>query len=193
VTSLLRAAPLALLLAACAAPPPRPLPPVQPMPEAWQAHGRLAVAAGDESWHGSFSWDEAPDGRRVELAGPLGAGRVRLSEAPGQATLQLAADEVLTGSDAERLLAEHLGWSLPLRGMRYWIAARDDPARPATARYDAAGHLVALDQDGWAVAYERYAAVDGHALPHRVTLEREGLRVRLVIDRWALGPGAGGG
>lgn len=193
MTPLLRAAPLALLLAACAAPAPRPAPPAQALPEAWQAHGRLAVAAGEDSWHGTFTWDEAPGGRRVELAGPFGAGTVRLSEVPGQATLQLAVDEVLTGSDPEQLLATHLGWSFPVNGLRFWMTAREDPARPATLRRDAGGHLAGLEQDGWTVAYDRYAEVGGSVLPHRVTLEREGLRVRLVIDRWTLGPGAGGG
>jgi outer membrane lipoprotein LolB len=193
VTGAIRAAPLVLLLAACATPQPRPPETAAPLPAQWQVHGRLAVTVDEEAWHGSFDWREETAWRRLEMAGPLGQGTVRLTEEAAGATLELSADEVVTGRDTESLLREHVGWTLPVGGLRHWIVARSDPDRPAEARHDEAGRLVELRQDGWSVDYDRYRAVEGRLLPHRLSLERPGLRVKLVIDRWSLGPVAGSG
>jgi outer membrane biogenesis lipoprotein LolB len=38
-----------------------------------------------------------------------------------------------------------------------------------------------LRQDGWKVAYEEYR--DGR--PFRMKLSREGIEIRLVVDRWS--------
>ena len=101
---------------------------------------------------------------------------------------------MLHGADTEVLLERQFGWSLPLGGLRHWIGGRADPGRPATSRLDADGRLVALAQDGWQIAFERYREVAGAgALPHRVVLERDDLEVRLVIDAWQLGQQAGTG
>ena len=191
MTRALRAIPLALLLAACAAPQPRPAGPVEPLTEPWRAQGRLAVTVDEEAWHGSFTWREETHRRRVEMSGPLGQGTIRLTEDADGATLELSGDETVTGSDAASLLQEHAGWSLPVDGLRYWIAARADPGRPAETRHDADGRLASLDQDGWTVDYGRYREVMGHLLPHRLSLRRPGLKVKLAIDQWSVGPAAG--
>ena len=185
---------LALLAVACATPPQKPLAPLATLPSSWEVRGRLAVNLADEAWHGTFAWRHAPDRQRVELAGPFGQGSARLDEDVAGATLDLGGGEVLHGADTEALLERQFGWSLPLGGLRHWIGGRADPGRPATSRLDADGRLVALSQDGWQIAFERYREVAGAgALPHRVVLQRDDLEVRLVIDAWQLGQQAGTG
>lgn len=182
---------LALLLAACAAPAPRPPLPFE-LPASWQAQGRLAVKAGAEAWHGTFAWHQEAEQLLVELAGPLGQGGLRLRESPSGALLETGSEAAVHGADTEALLAGRLGWTLPVRGLRYWITGRADPARPVTRRRDAPAGSVILEQDGWSVTCDRYLDVDGGRLPQRVVLERAELRVRLVVDRWQLGGAAGG-
>jgi outer membrane lipoprotein LolB len=183
---------LALLAAACTTPPLRPLAPAD-LPDRWQAQGRLAVRAGDEAWHGTFAWQQEADRTRITLAGPLGQGSVSLREDAAGALLETGEGETVQGTDTEALLEQRLGWTLPVRGLRYWITGRADPGRPATWRRDPPPGAIALEQDGWTIACDRFTAVDGGRVPQRVVLERTDLRVRLVVDRWRLGAAADGG
>ncbi len=194
MTRLGRVAVLALLAAACATPQPKPAAPVATLPSAWEVRGRLAVRLADEAWHGTFAWRHAPDRQRVDLAGPLGQGSARLDQDATGATLDIGGGRVLRGTDTGALLEQQFGWSLPLDGLRHWIGGQADPGRPATPRRDAEGRLVGLAQDGWQIAFERYREVAGAGLlPHRVVLVRDALEVRLVVDAWQTGQGAGGG
>jgi outer membrane biogenesis lipoprotein LolB len=45
---------------------------------------------------------------------------------------------------------------------------------------------VELRQSGWVVRYEDYAQNDATWLPHKLVIEREDLRLRVVIDKWLL-------
>ena len=49
---------------------------------------------------------------------------------------------------------------------------------------DAGGQVSLLQQQGWTIRYDRYAAAGAEALPLRPNLQREGVEVRLVIDAW---------
>ncbi|HEY5791584.1 MAG TPA: lipoprotein insertase outer membrane protein LolB [Gammaproteobacteria bacterium] len=176
---------LAALLAGCAAAPPSP--PVPGPGLEWQQHGRLGVRAADEQWHGTLTWEQRADGYRIEFAGPLGQGAVRLEEDAGGARLQLASDESYHERDTESLLRRHLGWYLPVRGLRHWLTGRAAPGAAGAQVRDAEGRLLRLEQDGWQVKLERYQPVSGRVLPHRVELARPDLRLRLVVDQWRLG------
>ena len=59
-----------------------------------------------------------------------------------------------------------------------------DPAHPADEMLDDTRRLATLKQDGWQIDYTSYADVRGQALPLKVTLKRENVRVRLVVDGW---------
>jgi len=181
---------LVVLLAGCVTTPP---PAGAPPPEVqWILHGRLAAHAGDEQWFGNFTWQQRPHGYRIELSGPLGQGAVRLREDADGATLEMASDEIYRDSDTENLLRRHLGWFLPVNGLRSWIVGEPAPGAVEGLQRDANGRMVELDQDGWRIALDRYRSVDGRELPHRVKLERAELRLRLVIDSWQIGAGAPG-
>ena len=43
-----------------------------------------------------------------------------------------------------------------------------------------------LTQDGWQVTYGAYVAAGAETLPARLTLERDAVRVRLLVEDWQL-------
>ena len=51
---------------------------------------------------------------------------------------------------------------------------------------DEQGRLASFEQLGWQVSYGQYRTVGERELPRRVTVERPGYRVRLVISEWQL-------
>src|SRR5206468_3132926 len=121
----------AALLAGCAALPERP--PVEDPQAAWQARqvslarlrawdlqGRLALRNADEGFQASLHWVRAEDSHRIELAGPLGGGRVRLMQDKNGAELRDAKDNIYRDSSIQQLLARTTGWDVPFEGLNYW-------------------------------------------------------------------------
>ena len=57
--------------------------------------------------------------------------------------------------------------------------------QPASESLDPAQQrLAALTQAGWHVEYQSYTSANGEALPARMTLQRDAVRVRLLVDDW---------
>ncbi|TLY80713.1 MAG: hypothetical protein E6K41_09435 [Gammaproteobacteria bacterium] len=67
------------------------------------------------------------------------------------------------------------------------ISVRDDghPERPALEELDEPQQrLLGLTQAGWHIDYPLYVAVGAEMLPARLTLKRDAVRVRLLVDDW---------
>ena len=42
---------------------------------------------------------------------------------------------------------------MPVSGFRYLLFGQAEPSVPYTATYDTAGHILTLNQEGWAITY----------------------------------------
>lgn len=183
---------LALLLSACATAP------VQaPSSQAWDARrpqlqaresfdlkGRVAVAAGNEGFNARLLWRQTGTRSNVALDGPLGAGGVQITSDGSMLSVVTSRGDHLDNEAARAELATRLGFDPPLGRLRYWVLGVPDPATPAKEALDGQQRLASLQQDGWQVDYGAYTSVGGEWLPSRVTLQREGVRVRLIVDGW---------
>ena len=155
----------------------------------WRALGRLSLQSPEQAWHAGLLWAEDAGGYRVRLSGPLGQGAVEIQGEPTGITLRTARGESYAATDAETLMRQILGWSVPLAGLRYWILGLEDPAaEPARRSLDPAGRPLTLRQAGWEVRYLAYLPAGPVDLPGRLDLERGDLKARVVINRWDLGP-----
>ncbi|SEQ15833.1 outer membrane lipoprotein LolB [Solimonas aquatica] len=195
---LLRAAALALGLGlgGCASLAPQPSAPGEDAGAraAWLAHrdalsgisaftldGRAANSLGVKA---DLHWQQYADGHfEVRIAGPLGSGATALSGTAQRVLIRSAQGEELS-DDPEAWLQAHAGWSLPLRGLRWWALGLPAPDAPAQTQLDAQGRLAILQQQGWTLSYNEYTEVDGLALPRRLEASNTQLRVKLLIDRW---------
>jgi outer membrane lipoprotein LolB len=104
--------------------------------------------------------------------------------------LRTSEDEVFTSNDPEALIQEHLGWRVPVAGLRFWAVGLYDPATPRVMQLDERGRISQLQQGGWDVDFRRYTLVNELELPDKIFLSNHELDVRLVIDRWELDPEA---
>lgn len=155
--------------------------------EHFELKGRVAVAAGNEGFDASLRWTQ--DGMRSQLTleGPLGVGGARVTASGNDLTLVTSRGEVVDSAAAHAALAERLGFDPPLASLRYWVLGVPDPAQPAAESLDQAQQrLTALTQDGWRVDYQSYTSANGEPLPARLTLRRDAVRVRLLVDDWQL-------
>jgi outer membrane lipoprotein LolB len=148
----------------------------------WQLDGRAAVAVGTQGWQASLNWRQSGAASELHLAGPLGVGALTIKATPEGLSLNGAPpnDAVLAQ------LQDKLGFELPLDELRYWLLGIPQPGAAFSLARNAQDRAQRLMQTGWTVDYDRYLPVNGDLLPARVALSREGVRVRIAVDHWAM-------
>ena len=156
-----------------------------------QAHfelkGRVAVAAGGEGFNANLHWTQEGTGSQLTLECPLGVGGAQVTASGDELSLVTARGERVDNAEAHAALESRLGFDPPLSALRYWVLGVPDPAQPATEALDQTQQrLAGLTQEGWRVDYQSYIAAGGGALPARLTLQRDNVRVRLLVDNWQL-------
>jgi outer membrane lipoprotein LolB len=151
----------------------------------FQLKGRVAVAAGKDGFNASLRWIQAGATSQVSLEGPLGAGGVQITTDGDSLNIVTAHGDHLDSDAAHAELGARLGFDPPLASLRYWIQGVPDPASPAKEKVDPQQQrLQSLEQDGWQIDYTGYMPGVGPSLPAKLTLQRAGVRVRLVVDGW---------
>ena len=152
--------------------------------DSFELSGRIAVAAAQDGFNAKLRWQQ--EGKRSQLAldGPLGVGGVRITSDGQSLSVLNSRGEQLDSTAAKREIEARLGFEPPIASLRYWVQGVPDPSHPAEETLDDTRRLVTLSQDGWKVDYGAYTEVRGQALPSKVTLTRENVRVRLVVDGW---------
>jgi outer membrane lipoprotein LolB len=179
------------------------LPRTGPAEGGFHLRGKMGIVQGEESFSARFLWQQQGERFTMDLWGPLGQGRVRLSGDGRHLELREGDGTLISRGAPDEVMMRHLGWSLPLSVLPQWV--RGQPARgiPVHDRMrDAAGRLSGFHQLDWQVELDGYRPVEDGAgsaeaiepgapggqvfLPHRVTARREAYRVRLAISAWQL-------
>lgn len=186
---------LVFVLAGCQTVPVAPAP-----PQAWSVrrqslqtlsrfglNGRVAVAVGNQGFNAGLRWMQSAAVTHLTLTGPLGAGGVEVTADGDDLTVVTSSGKRLGNAAARTELEGKLGFQPPLTSLRYWVLGVPDPgAGAATSQLDSQQRLTRLTQEGWQVDYTAYMPVGAEWLPKLLTLSREGVRVRMVVDGWQL-------
>lgn len=200
----------ALVTAGCAFVPLRP--PVDEPGEAWQARveamrevnewelrGRLAVRTEERGETVTMLWRRDGEEHYINLYGPMGAGRVILTQDADGATLRDSKSGVHHDESAEHLLYRVAGWRVPFQSMQHWVLGVAAPGSEHDKELDGWGRLISLTQNGWRIRFEEYHFIDGQDMPRRLVMnalpgtqhivdddagESETIQVKAVIKRW---------
>lgn len=147
--------------------------------------GRVAVAANGQGFSASLRYEQQPAASALSLDGPFGMGGLRVALEGEELGITTSRGEQLDGLAARAELERRLGFAMPLAELRWWLLGIPAPASPSTVSADpASGEISAFEQGGWQVSILARAPALGYALPQRLTAERAGARMKLVIDRW---------
>jgi outer membrane lipoprotein LolB len=145
----------------------------------------VAARDADQGWSGEFVWTWTAPSYQLSLQGPLHQQGALIEGDASGVRARLANGAEVTAPDAETLLAQQLGVSLPVTQLRAWVLGI--PAADLaidTLQFDAEGRLQVLEQAGWRVEYQAHQAVGAWYLPKRLTLNYEAIQARLVLDAW---------
>ncbi len=148
----------------------------------------MAVAAGSDGFSGGLSWRQDGERADIELRGPLGGRALAIQVAGETISVTDSQGVTVTGTEARRLLAAQVGTDLPVAQLRYWLVGVPAPGLAHRESLGADRRLAALDQSGWRVAYSAYRDAGSIALPSRLEIRNDDLRLRLSVADWRLDP-----
>ena len=152
--------------------------------ERFALKGRVAVATGSDGFNARLRWTQDGKQTHMSLDGPLGAGGVQVTSDGSAVSIVTSRGDRLENDAARAELTNRLGFDPPIDSLRYWVLGVPDPGHPAQESLDSQQRLATLEQDGWQILYTDYMSVGGEWLPSKLTLQRQGVRLRLVVDGW---------
>jgi len=149
-------------------------------------NGRVAVAVGQQGFNAGLRWAQSGEMTHLALTGPLGAGGVEVTAEGADLSVVTSNGKRLGSAAARAELEDKLGFEPPLTSLRYWVLGVPDPDAPASVQLDSQQRLTQLTQKGWRIDYTAYMPVGAEWLPRLLTLRRQDVRVRMVVDAWQL-------
>jgi len=146
----------------------------------WSFEGRLALTGQNDSWSANISWDHNLGTEKIKLSGPLGQGAVLIQLAGRVVTVDHGDGKVETSTEPEQFINQQLGMFVPLHSLRYWVVGLPEPSR--AFEETAAG----FKQAGWLNEYKQMQLANKEAMPRKMTVMNEQVKVKLIIDHWIL-------
>ncbi|MBS0570449.1 MAG: outer membrane lipoprotein LolB [Proteobacteria bacterium] len=152
----------------------------------WTLTAHIGVSNGKDGGSGDLTWKQDGDAFRFTVRAPVTGKTWTLSGDAGHAMLEGVASQPDTGTDAQRLLHDRLGWDVPLAQMRMWVRGLRAADASAQVRYDEHELPAVIEQDGWRVEYRDWFVDRNPAMPRKVFASRADARVRMVIESWTV-------
>ncbi|TDO96474.1 lipoprotein insertase outer membrane protein LolB [Marinomonas balearica] len=155
---------------------------------AWDTQGRVGIRTKDDAISGNFSWHHTNEEFQLNIVGPFGQGSTELSKSTDGVVTLKNSEETVTGTNAERLLFEQLGWRFPVAQVKYWIRGLPYPYSEARIENqpDNLAKPKVIRQDGWEVTYSSYVDVNNLELPRKIQVTKPPYRVNLIITSWTI-------
>ncbi len=182
---------LCLLVAACAVREPRPEGAWLDEREAWFAQhpnwevsGRLALSDGERGGQMAFSWYAEGDQHEVQLRTVATGKRWRLLFNDSGALLEGSDIGLLRGPDPDLLVAEVVGWPIPVSHLVYWLRGLQGPSGEMV-RFAADGTMTEILAPPWTLEYQRFGqGQQGPLMPTRIEASSPPHQVRAVMRDW---------
>ncbi len=150
----------------------------------WRVKGRVALRSQEDGWTAALLWTQRSERFDIQLAGPLGSGRLALRGDDQAVFLRASDGSVYRAEDAELLFREQFGFDIPVAGLRYWVLGLPRPGAFHSRALDREGRLERLVQDGWDIHFSAYARTTNLALPGKIYLSNPPFKVKLVVKQW---------
>jgi outer membrane lipoprotein LolB len=164
----------------------------------WQTKGKLGVKVPNDGGNASIRWQQQPGQYQIDLAGPLGMGKMIINGYQNKVTLNKGGNTPQTAKSAEELLAKNLGWAIPVTQLAYWVRGIPAPkTKPSHFSFNEQGLLSELEQAGWTITYGDYLTVnaltanytqaENLSLPGRIHAQYKDIELTLILREWTLG------
>lgn len=154
--------------------------------EHFQRSGRFAISVekstGErDAVQGGFVWNEHQQRIQLDLNNPMGSVLARVVADEQGAQLHYPNGEIEYAQSADALVAQLLGYELPVEGMKDWLHGQTG-ARPVSDLKREQDHIAYFQQDNWRVRLQRYDQFGPRLLQMNRTQPSQSFSVRIVVD-----------
>lgn len=154
----------------------------------FQLTASLSIRSPADSVSGSLHWQQQQDDYQARMTNFLGIRIFSLDKATDVITLNVQGEDY-QASNVSQLMFALTGWSLPVDDMPLWLKGIAGSNATQT-EYDHQGRLIAFqlqDREGleWRIHYQEFFN-DALALPRRIQVQSDDIRIKLVIRNWQL-------
>ena len=155
----------------------------------WGIRGRVALFVNNDVYNLGLNWTLSDHHSSLKLEAALGQGMVQLEKNGTEVSLMTSEGASYYGQNAEQVLQQSTGWSIPVDGLEYWIKGINHPLSGHTQTLDNAGLASSLTQDHWKINYLDYTRAeleqyDYPLLPHKIYMKRDNIALKIVVDQW---------
>jgi outer membrane lipoprotein LolB len=152
--------------------------------ESFEMQGRIYARFGAHAFSGSIRWRHTRAADELWLGGPLGQTVIHIMRDVDGATLTTANGQVYRAFSLEGLMQDALGWAMPLADLSHYVLGEVPPGVEESAvKRDANGRLLAVSRNGWTVALTGPQQPEPAVRPTRLTMSKDSVEVRMVIDQ----------
>ena len=152
----------------------------------WDLAGKLSVDDGDDGGSGRLSWKVREDSSLMNFRGAMGRGAWQLDSRPGFAELQRSDGTVSMAGSVNELLEREIGWHIPVQSLKWWALGISAPGDILLLDLDSKGRVLAMQQDGWNISFDRYRQFGDVELPGRMDAVSGKYRVKMAVSNWTL-------
>jgi len=151
----------------------------------WNIRGRISIQQGDDGFFAGLEWRQKGKAFDIKLFDPLGRQAAWLRGNKINVSLDTAKGEKINAQNPEQLLLEHLGWTLPIRSLLYWVKGLPDPTTLVwREEYDTQGRIRLIQQANWNVRFIKYLTNDHKSFPKLIRLEHQDFKMKLLVQEW---------
>jgi outer membrane lipoprotein LolB len=152
----------------------------------WQLSGKIGLRGPQLAESAYINWRQCGNNYDIRISGPLGQTVARIDGSGEQLQIWFEGQQPMQTSEPEALMQQQLGWSVPLRALRYWVRAEAAPGQSAEFS-GPTDQPTALQQMGWQVDYLAYHQNGATVLPAKVRMNSaQGVQTTLIINEWVL-------
>ena len=155
----------------------------------WQVNGKLAIrtlssnAAKPTAQALRFDWQQQAQDYKVTLTGPLGFGRVTVTQQNQR--IYLSQDKnAIEADDIDQLFAQQTGWALPISYLRYWALGLPAPEQAFTFNKNSQAELIGFKQDGWQIDYPSITLAAPYPLPSKMVASNKHFKLVIAFKHW---------
>ena len=150
----------------------------------WEVSGRLALSDGERGGQMAFAWRAEGDQHEVQLRTVATGKRWRLLFNESGALLEGSDIGLLRGPDPDILVAEVVGWPIPVSHLVYWLRGLEGPSGELI-RFAADGTVAEVVAAQWTLEYQRFSQPQrGPLMPTRIQASSPPHQVRAVMRDW---------
>lgn len=155
----------------------------------YQTRGAFAYFSDSKKLYARFFWQESSAQRyRLLLTNPLGSTELEIRSQPENIQITDGQGKRYVGKDAESMLQQLSGMTIPLNNLRQWILGLPGDATDFTLDEHALLTKLRYQQGNqrWEVTYQGYDMTSNPPLPGSLELTQGEQRIKLKMDSWTV-------